>query len=95
MTQSLAQGGPGLGTCMGPARTEALLRDAGFQGSAARYQEPDQFVLRRATLSAANRGMAFGPGTRRGVGHQDDDGLRGARLIRHPAEALRRRARRR
>jgi hypothetical protein len=31
MTQSLAQGGPGLGTCMGPARTEALLRDAGFR----------------------------------------------------------------
>jgi ubiquinone/menaquinone biosynthesis C-methylase UbiE len=30
MTQSLAQGGPGLGTCMGPARTEALLREAGF-----------------------------------------------------------------
>jgi ubiquinone/menaquinone biosynthesis C-methylase UbiE len=32
MTQSLAQGGPGLGTCMGPARTEALLREAGFSG---------------------------------------------------------------
>jgi ubiquinone/menaquinone biosynthesis C-methylase UbiE len=32
MTQSLAQGGPGLGTCMGPARTEALLREAGFRG---------------------------------------------------------------
>lgn len=30
MTQSLAVGGEGLGTCMGPARTEALLRDAGF-----------------------------------------------------------------
>jgi len=30
MTQSLAQGGPGLGTCMGPARAEALLREAGF-----------------------------------------------------------------
>jgi ubiquinone/menaquinone biosynthesis C-methylase UbiE len=30
MTQSLAEGGPGLGTCMGPARTEALLREAGF-----------------------------------------------------------------
>ena len=30
MTQSLAQGGPGLGACMGPARTEALLREAGF-----------------------------------------------------------------
>jgi hypothetical protein len=31
MTQSLAQGGPGLGTCMGPARTEQLLREAGFR----------------------------------------------------------------
>lgn len=30
MTQSLAQGGPGLGTCMGPAQTERLVRDAGF-----------------------------------------------------------------
>ena len=30
MTQSLAQGGPGLGTCMGPAATEKLLRRAGF-----------------------------------------------------------------
>lgn len=30
MTQSLAQGGPGLGTCMGPAKTEALVREAGF-----------------------------------------------------------------
>jgi 2-polyprenyl-3-methyl-5-hydroxy-6-metoxy-1,4-benzoquinol methylase len=30
MTQSLAQGGPGLGTCMGPALTEGLVRDAGF-----------------------------------------------------------------
>lgn len=30
MTQSLAEGGPGLGTCLGPARTEALLREAGF-----------------------------------------------------------------
>ena len=28
----LARGGPGLGTCLGPARTEALLRNAGFQG---------------------------------------------------------------
>jgi ubiquinone/menaquinone biosynthesis C-methylase UbiE len=32
MTQSLAKGGPGLGTCMGPARTQALLREAGFSG---------------------------------------------------------------
>jgi 2-polyprenyl-3-methyl-5-hydroxy-6-metoxy-1,4-benzoquinol methylase len=31
MTQSLAQGGPGLGTCLGPARTERLLREAGFK----------------------------------------------------------------
>jgi ubiquinone/menaquinone biosynthesis C-methylase UbiE len=30
MTQSLARGGPGLGTCMGPGTTEKLLRDAGF-----------------------------------------------------------------
>ena len=30
MTQSLANGGPGLGTCMGPARTEELVREAGF-----------------------------------------------------------------
>jgi SAM-dependent methyltransferase len=30
MTQSLADGGPGLGTCMGPRQTEALLREAGF-----------------------------------------------------------------
>jgi ubiquinone/menaquinone biosynthesis C-methylase UbiE len=32
MTQSLARGGPGLGTCLGPARIQALLRAAGFQG---------------------------------------------------------------
>jgi len=31
MTQSLANGGPGLGTCMGPARTESLMREAGFK----------------------------------------------------------------
>jgi len=30
MTQSLANGGPGLGTCLGPARTEELVRGAGF-----------------------------------------------------------------
>lgn len=30
MTQSLAQGGPGLGTCLGPERTMALLREGGF-----------------------------------------------------------------
>jgi 2-polyprenyl-3-methyl-5-hydroxy-6-metoxy-1,4-benzoquinol methylase len=31
MTQSLAAGGPGLGTCLGPARTEELVRRSGFQ----------------------------------------------------------------
>lgn len=31
MTQSLARGGPGLGTCMGPAKLEALAREAGFR----------------------------------------------------------------
>ena len=30
MTQSLARGGPGLGTCLGPAATAKLLREAGF-----------------------------------------------------------------
>lgn len=30
MTQSLAKGGPGLGTCLGPSRTERLCREAGF-----------------------------------------------------------------
>lgn len=35
MTQSLAGGGPGLGTCMGPAQTIALLREAGFSQVAA------------------------------------------------------------
>ncbi len=30
MTQSLADGGPGLGTCMGAAKAESLMRDAGF-----------------------------------------------------------------
>ena len=30
MTQSLAEGGPGLGTCMGPARLEALVKSVGF-----------------------------------------------------------------
>jgi ubiquinone/menaquinone biosynthesis C-methylase UbiE len=30
MTQSLAQGGPGLGTCMGPERAMSLLSRAGF-----------------------------------------------------------------
>jgi hypothetical protein len=33
MTQSLARGGPGLGTCMGPAATQNLLKEAGFSGS--------------------------------------------------------------
>jgi len=31
MTQSLANGGPGLGTCLGPARTQALVDAAGFR----------------------------------------------------------------
>lgn len=30
MTQSLARGGPGLGTCLGPAATQELAREAGF-----------------------------------------------------------------
>ena len=30
LTQSLARGGPGLGTCLGPAGTERLAREAGF-----------------------------------------------------------------
>jgi SAM-dependent methyltransferase len=30
MTQSLARGGPGLGTCMGPGTARELLREAGF-----------------------------------------------------------------
>jgi ubiquinone/menaquinone biosynthesis C-methylase UbiE len=30
MTQSLARGGPGLGTCMGPATAQRLLMEAGF-----------------------------------------------------------------
>lgn len=30
MTQSLARGGPGLGTCMGPGTAHKLLREAGF-----------------------------------------------------------------
>jgi 2-polyprenyl-3-methyl-5-hydroxy-6-metoxy-1,4-benzoquinol methylase len=30
MTQSLARGGPGLGACMGPARTRTLIHEAGF-----------------------------------------------------------------
>ena len=31
MTQSLAAGGPGLGTCMGPTKMEQLLQEAGFR----------------------------------------------------------------
>lgn len=31
MTQSLAAGGPGLGTCLGPAGTERVVREAGFK----------------------------------------------------------------
>jgi SAM-dependent methyltransferase len=32
MTQSLARGGPGLGTCLGPAGTGKVVREAGFSG---------------------------------------------------------------
>ncbi|MGQ0651376.1 MAG: class I SAM-dependent methyltransferase [Betaproteobacteria bacterium] len=32
MTQSLARGGPGLGTCLGPSGTEKVVREAGFRG---------------------------------------------------------------
>lgn len=32
MTQSLARGGPGLGTCLGPAGTEKVVREGGFRG---------------------------------------------------------------
>jgi ubiquinone/menaquinone biosynthesis C-methylase UbiE len=32
MTQSLARGGPGLGTCMGPGTTHRLVKEAGFGG---------------------------------------------------------------
>lgn len=31
MTQSLARGGPGLGTCMGPGTAEKLVKEAGFK----------------------------------------------------------------
>jgi ubiquinone/menaquinone biosynthesis C-methylase UbiE len=31
MTQSMAQGGPGLGTCMGPTRVKTLVQEAGFR----------------------------------------------------------------
>jgi len=37
MTQSLAKGGPRLGTCLGRTRTEELVRAAGFQ----RFQQLD------------------------------------------------------
>ena len=30
MTQSLAAGGPGLGTCLGPSGMESLVKQAGF-----------------------------------------------------------------
>jgi ubiquinone/menaquinone biosynthesis C-methylase UbiE len=44
MTQSLAEGGPGLGTCLGPARTEGLVREAGF-GSFERLDIKSQAYL--------------------------------------------------
>ena len=31
MTQSLASGGPGLGTCMGPSKMKELVSDSGFK----------------------------------------------------------------
>jgi 2-polyprenyl-3-methyl-5-hydroxy-6-metoxy-1,4-benzoquinol methylase len=48
MTQSLARGGPGLGTCLGPAATEALVRQAGY----ARFQRLDIKSLTNLFYSA-------------------------------------------
>jgi len=48
MTQSLARGGPGLGTCLGPAATEALVRQAGFT----RFQRLDIKSLTNLFYSA-------------------------------------------
>ena len=61
MTQSLAQGGPGLGTCMGPARTEALTARRRLPRlSATRHQEPDQLVLRRTRVAVIESGPRRG-----------------------------------
>jgi len=48
MTQSLARGGPGLGTCLGPAATERLVRQAGY----ARFQRLDIKSLTNLFYSA-------------------------------------------
>jgi 2-polyprenyl-3-methyl-5-hydroxy-6-metoxy-1,4-benzoquinol methylase len=48
MTQSLARGGPGLGTCLGPAATEKLVRQAGYT----RFQRLDIKSLTNLFYSA-------------------------------------------
>ncbi len=48
MTQSLARGGPGLGTCLGPAETEKLVRQAGYS----RFQRLDIKSLTNLFYSA-------------------------------------------
>jgi len=48
MTQSLARGGPGLGTCLGPAATEALVRQASYT----RFQRLDIRSLTNLFYSA-------------------------------------------
>jgi 2-polyprenyl-3-methyl-5-hydroxy-6-metoxy-1,4-benzoquinol methylase len=48
MTQSLARGGPGLGTCLGPAATEKLVRQAGYT----RFQRLDIRSLTNLFYSA-------------------------------------------
>jgi 2-polyprenyl-3-methyl-5-hydroxy-6-metoxy-1,4-benzoquinol methylase len=48
MTQTLARGGPGLGTCLGPAATEALVRQAGYT----RFQRLDIKSLTNLFYSA-------------------------------------------
>jgi ubiquinone/menaquinone biosynthesis C-methylase UbiE len=48
LTQSLARGGPGLGTCLGPAATEALVRQAGYT----RFQRLDIKSLTNLFYSA-------------------------------------------
>ncbi len=49
MTQSLAQGGPGLGTCMGPVRMQRLLGEAGFR----RFEQLDIKSQSHAFYTAA------------------------------------------
>ena len=48
MTQSLARGGPGLGTCLGPAATGQLVRQAGYS----RFQRLDIKSLTNLFYSA-------------------------------------------